>query len=85
MLFGESMSIHDKTHSIWKELVRMREVMALDSYARQLRECDNALPSLDKIEAKDHIKHAEYVFGLAKEMDKVRTEMKRRAFPMEHL
>ena len=79
------MSVHDKTHSIWEELVRMREVMALDSYARQLRECDNALPSLDNVEAKDLIKHSEYVFGLAKEMDKVRTEMKRRAFPMEHV
>ena len=77
------MSIHDKTQSIWEELVRMREVMALDSYARQLRECSKGLGSLDKVPAHRMKKHAEYVFANAEEIDKVRTEMKRRAFPLE--
>ena len=79
------MSIHDKTHSIWEELVRMREVMALDSYARQLKECEKGLPSLDKVPTKEIKKHSEYVFALAEEMDKCRVEMKRRAFPLEHI
>jgi len=79
------MSIHDKTQSIWEELVRMREVMALDSYARQLRETEKGLGPLDRVATKDLKKHAEYVFAIAEEIDKVRTEMKRRAFPLEHV
>mgnify|MGYP004463288389 CR=1 FL=1 len=79
------MSIHDRTQSIWEELVRIREVMALDSYARQLRETEKDLGSLDKVPAKGIKKHAEHVFALAEEMDKVRTDMKKRAYPMEHL
>ena len=79
------MSIHDKTQSIWEELVRMREVMALDSYARQLRETEKGLGPLKKVPASRMKKHAEYVFAIAEEIDKVRTEMKRRAFPLEHV
>ena len=79
------MSIHDKTQSIWEELVRMREVMALDSYARQLRECEKGLGSLKKVPSKELKRHSEYVFALAEEMDKCRVEMKRRAFPLEHV
>jgi hypothetical protein len=79
------MSIHDKTQSIWEELVRIRETMALDSYARQLRECEKGLGSLDKVPTRLITKHAERVMLIAEEIDKVRTETKRRAFPLEHL
>ena len=79
------MSVHDKTHSIWEELVRMREVMALDSYARQLRQTEKGLGTLDKVPTHRLKKHSEYVFAIAEEIDKVRTEMKRRAFPLEHV
>lgn len=79
------MSIHDRTQSIWEELVRIREVMALDSYARQLRETEKNMGSLDDVPTKRLKKHTEYLFALAEEIDKVRTDMKKRAYPMEHL
>jgi hypothetical protein len=79
------MSIHDRTQSIWEELVRIREVMALDSYARQLRETEKSLGSLDNIPTKRIKAYAERSFLLAEEIDKVRTDMKKRAYPMEHL
>ena len=82
---GETMSIHDKTQSIWEELVRIREVMALDSYARQLRECEKALGSLDKVPTKLLKGHTERVMILAEEIDKVRTQTRQIAFPLEHL
>lgn len=65
--------------------MRIREVMALDSYARQLRETEAGLGSLDDVPAHRIKKHSEYVFALAEEIDKVRTDMKKRAYPMEHL
>ena len=79
------MSIHDRTQSIWEELVRIRETMALDSYARQLRETEKSMGSLDDVPTHRIKKHAERVFLLAEEIDKVRTDMKKRAYPMEHL
>ena len=79
------MSIHDRTQSIWEELVRIRETMALDSYARQLRETEESMGSLDNVPTHRIKKHAERVFLLAEEIDKVRTDMRKRAYPMEHL
>ena len=65
--------------NIWEELVRIREVLALDSYARQLSEIRgkmdrqdiNLLPPdrlADRIE-RDKI--------LAEELDKVRNDMRK--------
>jgi hypothetical protein len=79
------MSIHDRTQSIWEELVRIRETMALDSYARQLRETEKSMGSLDDVPTDGIKKYAERVFLLAKEIDKVRTDMRKRAYPMDHL
>ena len=73
--------------NIWKELVRIREVLALDSYARQLSEIRgkmdrqdiNLLPPdrlADRIE-RDKI--------LAEELDKVRNDMRKYCYPEEHL
>ena len=85
MKYGETLSIHDKTQSIWEELVRIREVMALDSYARQLRECEKGLGSLDKVPTKLLKGHTERVMIIAEEIDKVRTKTRQIAFPLEHL
>ena len=79
------MSIHDRTQSIWEELVRIRETMALDSYARQLRETEKSLGSLDDVPTHRIKIHVERAYLLAEEIDKVRTDMKKRAYPMEHL
>ena len=73
--------------NIWEELVRIREVLALDSYARQLSEIRgkmdrqdiNLLPPdklADRIE-RDKI--------LAEELDKVRNDMRKYCYPEEHL
>ena len=73
--------------NIWEELVRIREVLALDSYARQLSEIRgkmdrqdfNLLPPdrlADRIE-RDKI--------LAEELDKVRNDMRKHCYPEEHL
>jgi hypothetical protein len=81
------MSIHDKTQSIWEELVRMREVMALDSYARQLAQAQEKMGKLDfdKIPTEKLKERIDRDMALAQELDRVRTEMKRRAFPLEHV
>ena len=83
--YGETMSIHDRTQSIWEELVRIRETMALDSYARQLKETEKSMGSLDDVPSERIKEYAERVFLLAKEIDKVRTDMRKRAYPMDHL
>jgi len=75
------LSIHDKTHSIWEELVRIREVIALDSYARQLSETQLKLNEMDSTKGKT----AEHMMICAEELDRVRTDMRKRAYPMEHL
>ena len=73
--------------NIWEELVRIREVLALDSYARQLSEIRgkmdrqdiNLLPPdrlADRIE-RDKI--------LAEELDRVRNDMRKYCYPEEHL
>ena len=73
--------------NIWEELVRIREVLALDSYARQLSEIRakmdkqdiNLLPPdrlADRVE-RDRI--------LAEELDKVRNDMRKYCYPEEHL
>ena len=73
--------------NIWEELVRIREVLALDSYARQLSEIRakmdkqdiNLLPPdrlADRVE-RDRI--------LAEELDKVRMDMRKYCYPEEHL
>ena len=73
--------------NIWEELVRIREVLALDSYARQLSEIRgkmdrqdiNLLPPdrlADRIE-RDKI--------LAEELDRERNDMRKYCYPEEHL
>ena len=74
-------------YNIYEELVRIREVLALDSYARQLSEIRakmdkqdiNLLPPdrlADRVE-RDRI--------LAEELDKVRMDMRKYCYPEEHL
>ncbi len=41
------MTIHNI--NMWEELVRIREVLALDSYARQLKETMESMGSLDDV------------------------------------
>ena len=73
--------------NIWDELVRIREVLALDSYARQLSEIRgkmdrqdiNLLPP-DRLA--DRIERHKI---LAEELDKVRNDMRKYCYPEEHL
>ena len=74
-------------HNIWEELVRIREVMALDSYTRQMQTlgkelCDLDLPAEDPKRLKSAIQRR---MDVAEELDKCRVKMMAIAFPMEHL
>jgi len=74
-------------YNIYEELVRIREVLALDSYARQLADIRakmdkqdiNLLP-LDRLE--DRMQRDKI---LAEELDKVRTDMRKYCYPEEHI
>ena len=66
------MSIYDK--SMWEELVRIREVLAMDSYARQLESVD-----MEHFITKDP-KLAKQV---ANELDDCRTKMRTYAFMLK--
>ena len=73
--------------NIREELVRIREVLALDSYARQLSEIrgkmdrqDINLLSPDRLA--DRIERDKI---LAEELDKVRNDMRKYCYPEEHL
>jgi hypothetical protein len=69
------MSIHDRTQSIWEELVRIREVLALDSYTRQLEKID-----MDRFIVKDPMLTKE----VAMELDECRSQMRAYADPMRN-
>ena len=66
------MSIYDK--SMWEELVRIREVLAMDSYARQLEAVD-----MDRFLTKD----PKLVKDVANELDECRTKMRTYAFMLK--
>ena len=74
-------------YNIYEELVRIREVLALDSYARQLAQVQsrmdrrdwNNLPT-DKLN--DRINRE---MAVAEELDKVRTDMRKYCYPEEHI
>ena len=74
-------------HNIWEELVRIREVMALDSYTRQMARLydEMADTELEKLSAKRLSDHIERRMDVAEELDKCRAKMMAIAFPMEHL
>ena len=73
--------------NIWEELVRIREVLALDSYARQLAEINDKM----RMEKYDHMpagqvkERIERQMAVAEELDKVRTDMRKYCYPEEHL
>jgi len=67
-------SIHNI--NMWEELVRIREVLALDSYARQLEQCKD-FGFLDK--------NPKIAKQLANDLDECRMKMRAYAYPMEHL
>jgi hypothetical protein len=74
-------------HNIWEELVRIREVMALDSYTRQMARLYDEMEETDlgKLSAKRLSDHIERRMDVAEELDKCRVKMMAIAFPMEHL
>ena len=68
------MSIYDK--SMWEELVRIREVLALDSYARQLEQCKD-FGFLEN--------HPKIAKQLANDLDECRVKMHTYAFALKGL
>tara|TARA_R100000963_G_scaffold21255_1_gene14889 strand:- start:786 stop:1019 length:234 start_codon:yes stop_codon:yes gene_type:complete len=73
--------------NIWEELVRIREVMALDSYARQLMEIRKKMDKVDiNLLPPDRLEdRIERDNVLAEELDKVRNDMRKYCYPEEHL
>ena len=73
--------------NIWEELVRIREVMALDSYTRQMQKLGEEMSNLDlgKIIPDRLDDHIQRRMDIAEELDKCRVKMMAIAFPMEHL
>ena len=74
-------------HNIWEELVRIREVMALDSYIRQMQTLNEEMSDIDlgKMDATRLSDHIQRRMDIAEELDKCRVKMMAIAFPMEHL
>ena len=74
-------------YNIYEELVRIREVLALDSYARQLMEIRKKMDRVDinllPIDRLDDRIERDKV--LAEELDKVRNDMRKYCYPEEHL
>ena len=73
--------------NIWEELGRIREVLALDSYARQMAQVQSKMSKSDwdKLPAdklQDRIDREKYV---AEELDKARNDMRKYCYPEEHL
>jgi len=73
--------------NIWEELVRIREVLALDSYARQLSEIQEKMSKADiNLLSPDRLQdRIERDNALAVELDKVRNDMRKYCYPEEHL
>ena len=73
--------------NIWEELVRIREVLALDSYARQLAEIKANMDKLDiNLLSPDRLAdRIDRDNALAEELDKVRNDMRKYCYPEEHL
>jgi len=63
-------------HPIYEELVRIREVLALDSYARQLEQCKD-FAFLEK--------HPKIARQLANDLDECRVKMQSYVFPLKGL
>ena len=73
--------------NIWEELVRIREVLALDSYARQLTEVKQKMDKLDiNLLSPDRLAdRLERDTAICEELDKVLTDMRKICYPEEHL
>ena len=73
--------------NIWEELVRIREVLALDSYARQLQIIQDKMEKLDvNLLPPDRIEdEIQRKMALAEELDKVRIDVRKHCYPEEHL
>ena len=73
--------------NIWEELVRIREVLALDSYARQLAEIKVKMDKTDiNLLSPDRLQdRIERDTALCEELDKVRNDMRKYSYPEEHL
>jgi hypothetical protein len=74
-------------YNIYEELVRIREVLALDSYARQMAQVQSRMSKLDwdKIpvdQLNDRIDRERFV---SEELDKVRNDMRKICYPEEHI
>jgi len=73
--------------NIYEELVRIREVLSLDSYARQLAEIKANMDKLDiNLLSPDRLAdRIDRDNALAEELDKVRNDMRKYCYPEEHL
>jgi len=73
--------------NIYEELVRIREVLSLDSYARQLAEIKANMDKLDiNLLSPDRLAdRIDRDSALAEELDKVRNDMRKYCYPEEHL
>jgi len=73
--------------NIYEELVRIREVLSLDSYARQLAEIKASMDKLDiNLLSPDRLAdRIDRDNALAEELDKVRNDMRKYCYPEEHL
>ena len=74
-------------YNIYEELVRIREVLALDSYARQLAQAQSRISrkDWDKLSADKLNDRITREMALAEELDKVRNDMRKYCYPEEHL
>ena len=73
--------------NIYEELVRIREVLSLDSYARQLVEIKHKMDKTDiNLLPPDRLAdRIDRDNALAEELDKVRNDMRKYCYPEEHL
>jgi len=73
--------------NIYEELVRIREVLSLDSYARQLAEIKAKMDKTDiNLLSPDRLAdRIDRDNALAEELDKVRNDMRKYCYPEEHL
>tara|TARA_R100001198_G_scaffold78894_1_gene51078 strand:+ start:161 stop:394 length:234 start_codon:yes stop_codon:yes gene_type:complete len=74
-------------YNIYEELVRIREVLALDSYARQMAQVQKRMSKAkwDNLPADKLQDRIDRELFVAEELDKIRNDMRKICYPEEHI